>query len=203
MSLEKIVERINEEAQNTSEQILREARNKEKEIIELAHKEAGKRADEIIKKGEEKSNAVKKHILAQTQLEQRKEILKTKQELLNCLYQKIFKEIRLLPTGAYQNLIKKIILNTVESGEGELFISSHDKERITDEFILKLNKELKKRKVKGELKLSPEPVNIEGGFILRQGKIEIDNSFNILSKVVREETEEEVARILFDSAGSK
>ncbi len=197
MSLEKIVERIERESQNIGAQILKEGRDKEKEIIELAHKEAGERHNEIIKKAEEKAFAVKNNMLAQARLEQRKAVLKTKQEILSHLYQGIFKEIISLPVESYQKLINKIILDTVESGEGEIFISPNDKERITAEFILGVNKELKKRKKKGELKLFSQQVSIEGGFILRQGKTEIDNSFNTLHRVVREETEEEVTRILF------
>ena len=200
MSLEKIIERIDKEVENNSEHILDEARKKEKEILDLARREAEEKYKQRIKNGEGKAQAVKENILAQARLEQKKELLKTKQEQINKIYQKVFDDLLMSPTGIYQNFIKKMILEIMEQGKAELFISSRDEKRITPSFIEQVNKEMKKMKQKGELKLSPERVEIKGGFILRQGKVELDNSFDTWIKVIREETEEQVISRLLDNS---
>ncbi len=202
MSLEKIIERIDKEVENNSEHILDEARKKEKEILDLARREAEEKYKQRIKNGEGKAQAVKENILAQARLEQKKELLKTKQEQINKIYQKVFDDLLMSPTGIYQNFIKKMILEIMEQGKAELFISSRDEKRITPSFIEQVNKELKKRKQKGELELSSERVDIKGGFILRQGKIELDNSFDTWIKVIREETEEQVISRLLNNPES-
>jgi V/A-type H+-transporting ATPase subunit E len=199
MSLEKIIERIDKEVKNNSEHILDEARKKEKEILDLAWQKAEEIHKQRIKNGEGKAQAVKDNILAQARLEQKKELLKTKQEQINEIYQKVFNDLLMSPTGIYQEFIKKMILEIMEQGKAELFISSRDEKVITLLFIDQVNKELKKRKQKGEIKLSSERVDINGGFILRQGKVELDNSFDTWMKVVREETEEQVISRLLDN----
>ncbi|MCK4532207.1 hypothetical protein KAU39_00345 [bacterium] len=199
MSLEKIIERIDKEVKNNSEHILDEARKKEKEILDLARQEAEEIYKQRIKNGEGKAQAAKDNILAQARLEQKKELLKTKQEQINEIYQKVFDDLLMSPTGIYQNFIKKMILEIMEQGKAELFISSRDEKRITPSFIEQVNKEMKKRKQKGEIKLSPERVDINGGFILRQGKVELDNSFGTWIKLIREETEEQVISRLLNN----
>ncbi len=199
MSLEKIIERIDKEVKNNVKHILDEARKKEREILNLARREAEERYEQRIKNGEAKAQAVKDNILAQARLEQKKELLKTKQEQINKIYQKVFNDLLMSPTGIYQNFIKKMILEIMEQGESEIFISSRDEKRITPSFIDQVNKELKKGKQKGKIKLSPERVDISGGFILRQGKVELDNSFDTWIKLIREETEEQVISRLLDN----
>ncbi|MCK5535063.1 V-type ATP synthase subunit E [bacterium] len=197
MSLEKIIERINHEIKKKVEAILDTARKKEKDILAEAHKKAQGKYEQKIKKGKEKGQAVKNNLLAEGRLEQRKAILETKQEQIENIYQSIFNQVLDGPVEKYQNFIKKIILEIMESQDGEIFISSRDADKITPRFIEKVNKELK-IKQKGKLKLSGQTVDINGGFILRQGKIEIDNSFNTWNKLIREETLEEVSSRLFN-----
>ena len=70
--------------------------------------------------------------------------------------------------------------------------------RIDKVFIQKINKMLLKKGKKGALKFSEEKRDIPGGgFILKKGRIEKNNSFEIYLSSLRRDLESEISRILF------
>jgi V/A-type H+-transporting ATPase subunit E len=66
-------------------------------------------------------------------------------------------------------------------------------------FIAGINTQLKARGIKGELKLSDEARGISGGFILKKGDIEVNNTFEALIRMTRDELEAEVVKVLFST----
>lgn len=197
MSLEKILEKIIQDSEEEIRKILDEAKSRASQIIEEGKREAEKVAGELTRGGEENARKVKEIIVTLASLESRKRILGEKQRILGELYLEVEKRIRNLNGRDYRELVKKIMLESCQTGEELVVIGENDRKRIDQKLIESVNAELVKAGKKGKLKLSPEPVSIPDGFILKLGKIEINNSWENILRSLREKTEDEVIKLLF------
>jgi len=197
MSLEKILEKIIQDSEEEIRKILDEAKSRASQIIEEGKREAEKVAGELTRGGEENARKVKEIIVTLASLESRKRILGEKQRILGELYLEVEKRIRNLNGRDYRELVKKIMLESCQTGEELVVIGENDRKRIDQELIESVNAELAKAGKKGKLKLSPEPASIPDGFILKLGKIEINNSWENILRSLREKTEDEIIKLLF------
>ena len=197
MSLEKILEKIIRDSEEEIRKILDEAKSRASQIIEEGRREAERVAQELTKEGEENARKVRERIVTLASLESRKRILGEKQRILGELYQEVEKRIRNLNGRDYRELVKKIMLESCQTGEELVVIGEKERKRIDQKLIETVNAELVKAGKKGKLKLSSEPAAIPDGFILKLGKIEISNSWENILRSLREKTEDEVIRLLF------
>ena len=197
MSLEKILEKIIQDSEEEIRKILDEAKSRASQIIEEGKREAEKVTRELTREGEENARKVKEIIVTLASLESRKRILGEKQKILGELYLEVEKRIRNLNGRDYRELVKKIMLESCQTGEELVVIGENDRKRIDQELIESVNAELVKAGKKGKLKLSPEPASIPDGFILKLGKIEINSSWGSILRSLRENTEDEVIKLLF------
>jgi V/A-type H+-transporting ATPase subunit E len=197
MSLEKILEKIIQDSEQEIEKILGEAKARASQIIEEGRREAERVVQELTREGEENARKVRERIVTLASLESRKRILGEKQRILGEVYQEVEKRIRNLNKRDYRELIKKIMLQSCQTGEELVVIGEKDREKIDEKLIETVNAQLVKAGKKGKLKLSSEPTPISDGFILKLGKIEINSSWANILRPVREKTEDEVIKILF------
>ncbi|GAG72278.1 unnamed protein product, partial [marine sediment metagenome] len=114
------------------------------------------------------------------------------------VFNKASENILKLSDKDYHNFIKKLILDNIEIGNETIFIGSSDQRKISESFIEDINKELKSKGKKGELKLSTSYLPIKGGVIIGSGKIRKNISLELLLKDAREESEMQISKILFD-----
>ena len=100
-----------------------------------------------------------------------------------------------MPDKEYRALIKKLLLEAVETGDEEVVIDTKEK-RIDGEFIKQINRELGPD-CKNNLRLSDERQDLGAGFILKRGKIKTNVSIGVLMGQARKELEIELAKELF------
>jgi len=197
MSLEKILEKIRQDSEEEIRKILEEAKSRASQIIEEGKREAEKVAKGVSREGEENGRKVRERIVTLASLESRKRILGEKQRILGDIYREVEERIRNLNSRDYRELVKKIMLESCQSGEELVVVGENDRKRIDEQLIETVNAELVKAGKKGKLKLSSEPASIPDGFILKLGKIEMSNSWANILRSLREKTEDEVIRLLF------
>ena len=197
MSLEKILEKIRQDSEEEIRKILEEAKSRASQIIEEGKREAEKVAKGVSREGEENGRKVRERIVTLASLESRKRILGEKQRILGDIYREVEERIRNLNSRDYRELVKKIMLESCQSGEELVVVGENDRKRIDEQLIETVNAELVKAGKKGKLKLSSEPASIPDGFILKLGKIEMSNSWANILRSLREKTEVEVIRLLF------
>lgn len=195
--VEKIKERILEEARAQAEANIKRAEEEAAKIIEEAQKEAAAKKAQILEKAKQEAVDVKKRLKAMAELEARKKKLQARQEVVDEAFNKTIEKLNSLPDREYEEIISQMIVNSVESGSEEIILSPKDKQRISPGFIENINKKLSQKGIDGKIKLSEETKNISGGFILKSGDIEINNSFEAIIKMKREEVEAEVIKALF------
>ena len=198
MALEDILKRIREDARQESRRIRKEAEEEVKIILGEAKKETGSIREKILSDARASIEDEKRRILTIANLEARKKVLEKKQDLLEEAFQKALNHLRHLADEEYRETVKKMLLEATESGKEEVIVSPGEK-RITPALLNEVNEELRSKGRQGELKISPERKDFQGGFILKAGRKEVNNTFDSLFKERREELETEVAGILFGS----
>ncbi len=197
MSLEKILEKIIRDNDKEIKKIIDEGESRASGIIEEGKREAERVVSDLTREGEENARKVKGRIVTLASLESRKRVLAEKQRILGEVYREAEKRIKNLNGRDYRELVKKIILQSCETGEELVVVGKNDKKKIDEKLINGINHELVKAGKKGKLKLSSEPASIPDGFILKTGRIEISNSWDNVLRSLREKTEDEVIKLLF------
>ncbi|MBU4511453.1 V-type ATP synthase subunit E [bacterium] len=198
MTIKDISEKIISDAKIQADNIISQAEDKAKEIIEKGKKEADNIKKTILYKINQEASLKKSKILTEANLGAKKTILSEKQKIMKDVFGNALESILKLSNKEYQNFIKKLILDNIEIGDETIFIGSSDKNRISKDFIEDINKELKAKGKKGELKLSNSYIPIKGGIIIGSGAIRKNVSLELLLKNVREESEAQISKILFN-----
>ena len=126
-----------------------------------------------------------------------REYLAAKVALLDEVFEKARKRIKELSEEEYQSFITLHMINAVQSGDEEVLIGT-DEKRIDHALIKQINRKLGPG-YKENLQLAEDRADINGGFILRRGKICVNASIEVLLAEARDKFEIELAEELFAS----
>ncbi len=195
--VEKIKEKILQDSEAKVNEILEKARLQAKEIIEKANHKAAARAKEISQKSVHDVSEKKRIINSIVELEMRKDVLAAKQQSIDEVFDKVLEKMNSLDDANYEKMIIDMLSASVESGEEEIVMSESRKSRLSADFIKKANKAVEAAGKKGNLKISDETRDISGGFILKSQGVEVNNSFESIVRLYRDEIEPKVAEIFF------
>jgi V/A-type H+-transporting ATPase subunit E len=198
MTIKDISEKIISDAKIQADKIIAQAEDNANNITNKGIKEADNIRKTILYKVNQEASLKKSKILTEANLGVKKTILLEKQKIMEDVFGKALKSILKLGNKDYQNFIKKLILDNIEKGDETIFIGHSDKNRISKDFIEDINKELKAKGKKGELKLSDSYLPVKGGIIIGSGAIRKNVSLELLLKDVREESETQISEILFN-----
>lgn len=198
MSLEKIIERIEHDAQAQIDEIKNKASAEADRIIQSAKEEAESFRAQALEGARKEAEQRKQRLISSANLEFRKELLAEKQNAIDSAFQEAIDTLLNMEDAEYKRVIKKMIMSSVQTGDEEIVLSKRDKARLNNDFLNEVNSQLAKDGKKGNLTISEDTYEISGGFILRRGSIEINNSFESLFKSSRDDLESEVAKLLFE-----
>jgi len=198
MTIKDINEKIISDARIQANKIIAQAEDDANNIIKKGIKEADDVKKMILYKINQEASLKKSKILTEANLEAKKTILLEKQKIMEDVFGNALESILKLNDKDYRNFIKKLILDNIEKGDETVFIGSPDKNRISKDFIEDINKELKAKGKKDELKLSTSYLPIKGGIIIGSGTIRKNISLELLLKNVREEAEMQMSKMLFN-----
>ena len=134
MSLEKILEKIMDDAQAEADKIILESQKKAREIKEKSRKEASDLAEALAKEAERQGQLEASRIITQARLEKKINILSCKKELVEEVLEKAFQRKGLGKEGLKRKIIMK-------EGERE---EPYDEERLKEELRAKLENEILK-----------------------------------------------------------
>jgi len=198
MTIKDINEKIISDAKIQADKIIAQAEDNANNITSKGRKEADNIRKTILYKVNQEASLKKSKILTEANLGVKKTILLEKQKIMEDVFGNALESILKLGNKDYQNFIKKLILDNIEKGDETIFIGHSDKNRISKDFIEDINKELKAKGKKGELKLSDSYLPVKGGIIIGSGAIRKNVSLELLLKDVREESETQISEILFN-----
>ena len=132
MSLEKILDKILEDARSEAERILQDSRQKAGEITQNARNQGEMQAKAILEQAEKQGNLEASRLITQARLEKRIKILSCKKDLIDEVLDKAFQSQKDEDIG----LKRKIVLK-----DGELE-ESFDREKLKQELRPKLEKDI-------------------------------------------------------------
>jgi len=197
MSLEKIIGKIEQDAKSQIEEIKKNALSASDKISEKAEEQAELIKAQILKDAKKEAGIHKQRLISTASLDLRKDILTEKQRAIDSAFQEAMDNLLKMRDDEYQKIIVKMILPNVLTGNEEIILSERDKARLGKGFLEKINNELSKTGKKGRLTIAKDSYNILGGFVLRRGNVELNNSFESLFNSIREDIESEVSKVLF------
>lgn len=169
--LDKIVEKILAEAQKNCDEILKDASIEVKKIISDAREKAKSESDRIILETEK--TAARRQAVSKSTAESitRNRYLEIRNAILNDIISAAYLEIEKFSDEEYFSMLKKLCIKNVLSGECEMLLNGYDIGRLPDDFEMSINSEIYER---GAVHISTVPADIENGFILNYGDIEIN-----------------------------
>ena len=185
MTVEKIIDRIKQDASDTVKQIIREAEEEAKQIIEDAEKQAEEEAKQIIEDGKRQSKNLKRIHISKANQEAQRIIMKVREEIIEECFTKAKDRLKTLSDEEYRNIITNLIEETKKKIPDKLVAYTS---RDEDENILKSYN----IPVKGHIEAT-------GGFILQSsdGTKRIDNTFEGILDREKQNIRTVIGKILF------
>jgi V/A-type H+-transporting ATPase subunit E len=194
MNAEQVVQKILAEAEEQARKILDEAKAKAAEQgsqLDSEIAEFGAKTDQLAADaGEDKLQ----RMLAGARMDNGKQLLAAKVEILNDVFERAKKAVNDLPDERYLLWAMIVMKQAVESGDEEVIVGK-DEKRINADFIKKVNGELGSG-FKGNLKLSAEKGDFSGGFILSHGKVQVNATTDVIIDDLRESMQIELSQTL-------
>lgn len=169
--LDRIIEKILEQSQNNCDEIIAEASRQVKDIISQARARAKQESDKILE--DAKKTASRKQASSKSTAESitRNRYLEIRNAILNDIISAAYLEIEKLSDEEYFSMIKSLLLKNIQTGECEMYLSGYDIGRLPEDFEMSINSEIYE---KGAVHISSTPGDIENGFVLKYGDVEIN-----------------------------
>ncbi len=109
MSAEKIIEQIKKDTEKEVKYIKQEAEKQAKAIIETAKDKAEVEAEKILKNGINQSENLKKILLSKANQDVKKEIMNSKEKIIENCFTKAIHELSILKGEKYERIVRKLI----------------------------------------------------------------------------------------------
>jgi V/A-type H+-transporting ATPase subunit E len=187
MPLSNIQDTIKKQAQEKVAEIEKAAQKKVQEIEAKIEIERNNLIKEIEQKTQSKITSLKEQTKVALEVEARNAVLQKKQELVREAKDNVIESLCKLSGAEYEKIISKLLKKVDIKGEAEVLVPA-DKEAESKKAINDSGKHLTIKTDK----------NLKGGFIIRTGKVEINNSFEDIVKQIFEEKEMEIVKLLFE-----
>lgn len=192
--IEKITARIAEDGKAENDALLAQARAQAAEIAAKYQAEAKAAADDILAQGRKSAEARARHLDSTAQMECRKAVLAAKQDVIEEAFQAAHKKLLDLPQAEYVTFLAGLAAKASVTGKEKLIFSADDRAQVGKDVVAAANKKL----AAGELTLAEETRPMDGGFILSDGAVEVNCTFDTLIRLQRGALAGEVAKALFD-----
>lgn len=192
--IEKIIDRISGDARREIDDVLAQARAQAEEITAQYQAQAKAEADDILVRGEKAAEERGERLASVAQLECRKGVLAAKQEVIDEAFQLAMKKLVALPQPEYISLLVDLAVQAASKGTEKLIFSPADRAQVGKAVVVGANQKLG---AKGQLTLAEETRPMQGGFILSDGDVEVNCTFDTLVRLQRGTLSTQVADVLF------
>ncbi|SEQ32469.1 V/A-type H+-transporting ATPase subunit E [Lachnospiraceae bacterium NE2001] len=188
--IESITKEINLEAEKEAASIISAAEEAANTLKAKTEEECSVIRSEAEEKIARKLAAEDKKTQSQCEQAEKLIMLHAKQEIIEEVLAKAKNKLLLLDTKDYFDTLLKLLDKQSQADKGVLLLNEKDLSRMPADF--EKSAQAVATKNGGMLDVSTDTVNIDGGFILKYGNIEINSSFDALF----EENEEELVDIV-------
>jgi V/A-type H+-transporting ATPase subunit E len=152
--IERIKQKILQEAQNEKEKIIDEAKREVEAILQQGKIKCKEVEEQAVEKAEKQAEEERRKIISIARLEERKRLLDAKQKMIDQVFKKVEQDMASLDADVYNKLIYNMLIESAITGDEEVIICEKDSDKITPELLSQVNKALKEQGKAGELKLA-------------------------------------------------
>ncbi len=163
--IDRIKEAILGEAKAKVDTILGEAKQAADAAVGAAREEAKAAQDEAVLKAGKEAADYGQRIQSQIGMRQRQTLLRAKQDMIAEVLEEAYQKLLKAPDASYFTMILNLAEKNIQSGKGEILFNAKDLKRLPADLQEKLAALAKGKG--GQLTISKEAVDIDGGFILR------------------------------------
>ncbi|MCK4247592.1 MAG: hypothetical protein KAV48_03400 [Methanomicrobia archaeon] len=180
MSLEKIISKIEKDAEKEIAEINERIKIKKEELIEKAEKKARLERDKIINRGKKEAELEKQRIISSTNVETKRKILNKKDQLIMEVISEISKKI-VKDKKIYQRLLRKLV-DEAQIEDYEILVREGDRDLVK------------------EYTLAKEGIKEPGVIIRKKDQtLTVDSRIEKIIKRKEKDTRIGIAKILFES----
>jgi len=190
--IEKITQMIHSDAQAEIDALLAKAREEAAQTAARYEAQAKAESEELLARQTKAAAEREERLVSAAQMEGRKMTLAAKQEMVERAYQRALEKLQTMPEQAYTEVLAALLVQASATGREEAIFSPKDRERVGKAAVEQANQTTGKR-----LTLSQETRPMEGGFILRDGNVEVNCAFETLVRLERAQSAGMVAKRLF------
>ncbi len=194
--LDKIIDQIRTEAEGHADEVIREAKEQAQQLIAQAGEEAKAECIQIRERSDREIAEILQRGRSAADLKVRQGLLAKKQEIIREVLAEALQEAKKLPSEQYFEVVAGLAVKAAMPGEGTVFFGEKDLKRIPENFEQRLNQSLAQKGA--VIRISPEPRELDAGFILCYGGIEENCSFDAIFDEAHERLQDTVQRILFE-----
>ncbi len=192
--LDKILEDIRSESAKSVDAVMKEAQAGYDAEMEAARKEAEEQSKKILARAQLQADDLIARADSAAALEERRMLLRAKQELISDVIAKAKAAFVNLPAEEYFNLLLKLIGKNALLREGEICFSKNDFQRLPKDFAAKLVAALPEG---ASLNVSKEDAKIDGGFILKYDGLEQNLSVEEIFEEMKDQMTDTAGKVLF------
>jgi V/A-type H+-transporting ATPase subunit E len=197
MAVDDILKKIKADADEAARKILGEGQASADEVAAAGRERAEALKAQLRARAEQHAQEERNRITTLAKLAARRELLDEKQALIDRVFAEAAARVSGMSESDYREFIAGFLMSTVETGDEEVLVGEGES-RIDQAFLDSVSKELGRG---SGLKLSSERRPIQGGFILRSGRVETNCALATILRDARERLETDVAAILFEDNG--
>lgn len=193
--LEKMKYQILDEANHSAEEQLAKAKARAEEIIQKAKAEAEEESLKISQKSDAAVQTYAERIKSSCDMQRKKSLLQAKQEVISEVLAQAYEKVLQLDDTAYFDMIRRMLVRYVRTGDGVIWFSKKDLKRMPGGFETEIQETAKSKG--GTLALSKEPKDMTGGFILVYGGIEENCTIKAMFESQKDELSDHVHGLVF------
>ena len=175
--LEKILAEISGEAQAAREAALAQARQQAEAILQESARRTDAECEKLRAQGKKSCEDMVSQAQASAELQRRRILLETRQRLIGETLKAAGNAILDMPPQEYFEALIRIASLYAHPGEGEVYLSRRDLDRLPPDFEKKLNQALPQG---GSLHISAEPRSMYGGLVMTYDGVEENCSLRAL-----------------------
>lgn len=185
--LDKIISRLEQDCEKECSEIETDALSRAHRILTDAEASTKKECDSILENAEKEALLINKKAESSAMLAARRGMLEAKISVIDETIEAAVKKLRALDTESYFSILAHLAKKYALTGTGVMYLSEADKKRMPDKF----------RSMIEGITISDDTADIQDGFILKYGDIEINCTFNSMLNAAREDLKAIAGEILF------
>ena len=195
--IDKIIEHIVAQSKAQCEEIVDSAQEECKRIREEYSKIEQEEYWKKVNAGAKEAENRLIRLIALAELESRKNVLATQQEMMDAAFKLAADKLIALPPHAQIPLLATLACEASITGEEEIIMSSEDKTRFGESLLQAANEALRQEGKNASLSLSEAAADIRGGFFLSGGDVIADCSIEAIVSMHRNDLTPFAAAELF------